>query len=268
MNCKNCNTELNSNDKYCYECGALVVNDRITLKGLLSAVLGSLGWDSRFMITFRDLIIRPQLVFEKYLNGTRKKYTNPFAFFAIGAAISVFVFNIYFDELIELSNNASFNQSETIVSNLPVEDSNTESLEESTQVDKRESITNSIMVFIFKHYYYLSFLLLPLYAFMSYLVFGRPNNYAEHLVLNAYIQGLLFFIGLLLFIFSLVLGTDLFSTGPILISVIYYSYAYYKFRDYSTGQFLLRLLKFLGIISVLLILTIIAGFLIAMLLDK
>ena len=117
MNCKNCQTELQSEYKYCNQCGAKVVNKRITIKSLISSLLISLGWDNQFFVTFRDLVLRPQLVFERYLNGTRKKYTNPFTFFAIGTALSVFVLSFYSDELINISTKASLKPSETIIKN-------------------------------------------------------------------------------------------------------------------------------------------------------
>ncbi len=91
MDCKNCKSELNPKNNFCSECGAKIIRVRITIKSLIASVLGSLGWDSNFFVTLRHLLYKPQIVFKEYINGTRKKYANPFAFFAISLAISLFV---------------------------------------------------------------------------------------------------------------------------------------------------------------------------------
>ena len=99
MNCKNCKSELNPKDNFCSECGAKIIKERITVKSLFSNLLVSLGWDSNFFITLRFLLSKPQAIIKEYINGTRKKYTNPFTFFAISLAISLFVFNQYSEQL-------------------------------------------------------------------------------------------------------------------------------------------------------------------------
>ena len=248
MNCKNCDFQLNSEDKYCNECGAKVVNERISIKSLLSGLLVSFGWDNRFFVTFRDLIVRPQVVFGKYLNGTRKKYTNPFTFFAIGTALSVFVLNLYSEELIQLSANTNLKSSETTVSTYS-EDGNSSKISKKQADFMKEQEASKIksIEFIYKYYYYLSFLLLPFFALVALFVFGKPDNYGEHLVINAYIQGLLFFFGLPIFFLSLLIEYDVYTGGSFLLTVIWYLYAYKKYRNYTLGKTLKKLLKFLGI---------------------
>lgn len=103
MKCKNCEFELNQKDDFCRECGAKNIRERTTLKRLFSNLLNALGWDSNFFVTFRMLLYQPHIVFKEYINGTRKKHANPFAFFAISLAASLFVFNHYSEDLIELS---------------------------------------------------------------------------------------------------------------------------------------------------------------------
>jgi predicted amidophosphoribosyltransferase len=97
MNCKNCNSKLSENNNFCSECGAKIVKERITVKRLLSSFFNALGWDSNFFITLRSLLSNPQSVLKEYISGTRKKYTNPFTFFAISLTISLFVYNQYSD---------------------------------------------------------------------------------------------------------------------------------------------------------------------------
>ncbi|MBI9056605.1 MAG: DUF3667 domain-containing protein [Labilibaculum sp.] len=50
--------------------------------------MGTLGWESNFLLALRYTLFKPQVIFSEYINGTRKKYANPFAFFALSLAIS------------------------------------------------------------------------------------------------------------------------------------------------------------------------------------
>ena len=268
MYCKNCQTELNPAHKYCSQCGAKIINRRITIKSLISDLLISLGWDSQFFVTFRDLILRPQLVFEKYLNGTRKKHSNPFTFFAIGVALSVFVINFYSDELIKISTKTSLKPAETLIDGLPEDVNNTKSNDKAEYMLKQQSLNKKIVDFQFKYYYYLSFLLLPIYAFIAFLIFGKPNNYGEHLVINAYIQGLLFFFSLFLFFLALLTRIDFYTSGGIISMVIYYCYAYKKYRKYSIGQTLTKLLKFLAFIIIIMLLLVVIGYIFGRFIEK
>lgn len=268
MNCKNCNTELKTAHKYCHECGAKIVEERITIKSLLSTLLISFGWDNQFFGTLRDLVLRPQIVFEKYLNGTRKRYTNPFAFFAIGVALSVFVINIYTEELINISSKDSLKPAETVYDSLNKNETNLSTEKNTIYLEQQKTINNGAVNFQYKYYYYLSFLLLPFYAFISFLVFGKPENFGEHLVINAYIQGLSLLIILPLFFITLFLDYDIHTAAAILLTIIYYSYAYKKYRKYTFGQSLKKLLKFFAIILVVLLFFVGIGILVGMSMDK
>ena len=112
MNCKNCKVELNPKDSFCIECGAKIVREQITISNLYSNLLDTLGWDSNFFVTLRHLFYKPQIVSKEYIDGVRKKYTNPFAFFAIGLAISLFVFSQYSEQFIQMSTDASLKLAE------------------------------------------------------------------------------------------------------------------------------------------------------------
>jgi len=265
MNCKNCQTELLPEDKYCNECGAIVVNERITLKSLVSGLLVSLGWDNQFFHTFRDLVLRPQTVFEKYLNGTRKRYTNPFTFFALGAALSVLVLGFYSDELIGISTSASLKPTETLLDNYHKDGIDGNESHTSTELlAQNQNMNEKLFNFLFSYYYYLSFLLLPFYTFIAFLIYGKPDNYGEHLVINAYIQGLIFFFGIILFFITLLLHTEVYTSGSLIVTVIYYLYAYKKYRRHSFGKTMVILLKFLGMMLAFMILLAIIGFIIGL----
>lgn len=92
MYCRNCKAELNPEDNFCNKRGAKIIKKRITVKSLMSNIFDALGWDSSFSVTLRHLLYKPQIVFKEYIKGTRKKYTNPFTFYTLSLAISLFVF--------------------------------------------------------------------------------------------------------------------------------------------------------------------------------
>lgn len=256
INCKNCNLEINEKDSYCKQCGARVIKKRITLKSLFSNLLTALGWDSNFVISLRYLFYKPQVVLKEYINGTRKKYANPFSFFAIIIAISLFVFNKYSDQLIQMSTDLSINQTEIL------ESPQTNKIEdvEMFGFKNEKEFKQGMMKFQLKYYNLLSFLLLPFYTLISFAVFGKPYNFGEHLVINTYILSITTFIGLLLFILSIIVGVNMYGTGIMLIPVVYYSYAYKKLYKLKLSKLIIKILKFVGILFVLMLIPIAIGF--------
>ncbi|QGY46659.1 DUF3667 domain-containing protein [Maribellus comscasis] len=232
------------------------MNERITLKYLISAVLSSFGWDNRFWVTFRDLLIRPQFVIHKYLEGTRKKHTNPFTFFAIVITISVLLNSFYFDELIEMSSNiATMSKTETETAARSLLDKDISESNTGENSLERIQFIEDLSTFLYKNYYYFSFLFLPLYTYIAFLVFRKPNNYAEHLVINTYIQGQVAIFGMFLFLIAIfVRRTETYFWGTFLLTFLYYSYVYQKIRNYSFKQLLGRILKFFMVLFILLLL--------------
>ncbi|MBL4905246.1 MAG: DUF3667 domain-containing protein [Flavobacteriaceae bacterium] len=256
MNCKNCNFELNQKDLYCNECGAKIITTRITVKSLFSNFIGVLGWDNNFFVTLRNLLFKPQIVFNEYIGGTRKKHANPFSLFAIMVAISLFVFSQYSEELIQLSTATNFQQTEII------EPISTDNLKETKDQEifgykSQNAFNEALMKVQMKYYNLISFLFLPLYTLIAFLVFRKPFNFGEHLIINTYIQSVTTFFSVLLFVFSLLTGINIFGTGILIVPFIYYSYAYQRLYNLSFGQLLLKILKFIGVTIIVAIIPII-----------
>ena len=263
MYCKNCTSELDPQNNFCSVCGAKIIRERITIKSLVSHLLIALGWDSNFFVTLRNLCYKPQIVFKEYINGTRKKYANPFTFFAISLAISLFVINQYSEQFIQMSTTPNLEQVEQIES-ASLTDNNSESASlKALGFESQEELNKSIMLFQIKHYNFVSFLYLPLCALIAFFVFGKPYNIGEHLVVNTYILSIATFLGVVLFVLSLATAINLFFYSTFL-TFLYYSYAYKKFYELSFGRLLLKILKFIGILFLFLILLIIIGFVVGM----
>lgn len=262
MNCKNCQTPLSSESKFCPTCGGKVITERITFKYLMKDVASNVfGWDNKYFRTLRAVITRPQVILKEYINGTRKKYMNPFSFFAIGAALALLVFNQFADEYVELSN--SLNEGQIELMEKAMHDNITETQKEKhlkageavpdeaalaeefkqEQLDRNAEVQKSIL----KYFNLFAFVILPIYTFIAFLVFGKPYNYGEHLVINAFIQGVTFLMTVLFFLGSLFVSPHLYFLS-MLVMVIFYTYVYAKLYDLTFGKSMVKVLKFIGVL--------------------
>jgi len=94
---------------------------------------------------------------------------------------------------------------------------------------------------------YLNFVVLinlPFYAFITFIVYGKPHNYSEHLVINFYLQGLGLLMTSVFFLISLV-STPVVYTSSILVLVLYYIYAFKRLNEYNWSKTIIKFFKFL-----------------------
>ena len=258
MNCKNCQSELSDHDKYCPQCGAQVVAKRINTKSLFNEFLYNFfGWDNSFIKTLRDMIIRPHRVVRDYLNGVRKRYVSPFIFVAVGTGLAMLVFNALSEQYLEFSNTLGEQQVEIIKDNLDLKEGSKEEKEFQQQYNELQN-PKELQESVLKYFNIITFLLLPFYTFVSYLVFGRKLNYGEHLVVNCYIQGFSFFLGVLLFVVSIYTYPPAFYFQYVII-ITYYLFTYAKLLNLGTGKAILKLLLFILVLILLLVVVFIIG---------
>lgn len=108
MNCKNCNKALKDTQKFCDECGAKVIQNRLTPKVLAAQVNEQfLSIDNKFLKTFIDLFKNPEGVICGYINGTRKRYIDVLQYFAVSltlAGFQAFLILTFFKEQLDVSN--------------------------------------------------------------------------------------------------------------------------------------------------------------------
>jgi len=255
MNCKNCEHHLEENQNFCPQCGAKVIKERISLKDIWSEfAINVFGWDNTFFRTFRQLIVGPEKLFTEYLNGTRKKYLSPFAFFAIGVAVALLVFNFFQEDFLRISGAVGQEEiqalDQQIVPDIQGLDSAAIKKARVEQVVKAQrEMTESVQRTILKYFNFYSFLLLPFYALISFIVFRKPHNYGEHLVMNSYAQGLLFHFTVVLFLMSLLLSPIWYQLA-IVVAAVYYMYAFTRLYQLNFKTGLLKFLRFLGILVI------------------
>ncbi|EAQ99773.1 DUF3667 domain-containing protein [Maribacter sp. HTCC2170] len=254
MICKNCQTSISEASKFCDSCGAKVITERLSVKNLWSDVTQNVfGWDNKFFLTIRKLITAPQEILGDYLDGIRKKYTNPITFFAIGMAISIFIFNTFDEEYLKISLDAAKVQNEWMAENIGGQYKSVELQKESLELNEK------IQKGFLKFFNIISLLLLPLYAFIAFLVYRKPYNYAEHLTVTTYIQGFSFFLSSIFFLVAINTSPFLYSIS-LLCLMFFYCYAYGKLYKLSIGQSIIKFIFFLAILFVVIIALGIMGF--------
>ena len=254
MNCKNCNHTLNDDAHFCQNCGAKIVVDRITFKALLLDVfINVFGFDSRFFTTLRTVARQPHVVINDVLSGVRKRYMNPFAFLAVGAAISLLVFN-YFDEEFRLVNSEV--NWEQIQENKRLANMDISSMEGLTQKEIKRLETqkqgaqfqlkflDGYMNFMLQYYNIFSFVFLLIYAALSKWTYWKPHNFGEHIVINAYIFGFTIYLSLILFFLAITIHPSIY-TYSVFIYIVFYMFAFGKLYKLSIGKNILKLLRFL-----------------------
>lgn len=267
MNCKNCEKPLHEKVNYCDNCGAQVIRERIVFKKLIAELWdNAFGLDNKYFTTIKLLILRPQIILGEYLDGTRRKYIKPFAFFAIAATLSLLVFNQFSDQYTKLSGNLGGATAKVIEKQIPQQNNDSTSVtsnkkflkETESQLQKQQELNEKIQAFLLKYFNIISFLILPFYTFLAFLVYGKPYNFGEHLVINAYLQGVSFLVTVFTFLASLFIDPVMYmATLPI--SMIYYTFAYGKLYELSFGRSILKLLKFILILLLLCVLIVAGG---------
>ena len=170
MNCKNCESPISPEDHYCRECVAEIVNERLTGNGIWQKLADQFfGWDNKYLLTILTLLRKPETVLNAYIGGTRKKYVAPFTFLAIGTAIAMITFNQFSDSYMEVIDMFYESEYELIESQFEKElDKEQLRLEKEAQIEQ----SRKIQQWILKYFNFLTFILIPIYAWISRLVFG------------------------------------------------------------------------------------------------
>ena len=243
--CANCHTPLDSSAKFCFDCGAKVIDQRLTLKHIANETTASfLNIDTNKPVkTFIHLFTKPEEVIGGYINGVRKRYINAFGYFTIAITLTGLFFFLFNDAYIEAIEIVTTQQS---------------------QDEFQKEIGKTINQKVFEYQTVIFFIFIPLFAFFSRLVFlkNKKYNYAEHLIINLYAQSHTSIVSILIY-FCTVWFTDVFHTMLMLvltIQILYFCYVLKKLYKLSWIKTILKLLLFIAIlIPLFLILSIIAG---------
>jgi len=200
-NCKNCG-HLVSED-YCGKCGQSIHLGRINWHYLLHEFQHSvLHVDKGIFYTIRELLFRPKVTIEDYLDGKRMNHFKPFAFVIILGTIYGFI-SYYLGYYIEPEFTSYITQ-------------------DKVAADIVKETSRETMDWVHSHYSLTMLVFLPFSALASYFVFrNKGYNYFEHLIIYAYITGIQIFLLLILYPVLYFLNTDVVYTVTF---VIIYAY--------------------------------------------
>ena len=237
--CKNCQFELKEGDEFCGRCGAKIIRKRLTIKNLFAHFVENfLNYDNKFFKTFWHLITRPEDVIDGYIKGIRKRYVSPVNYFAIALTllgIQIFIINKYFPDWLDIS---------------------------AVSLDGSEEFTRKWMETV-QEYQSLMFMAnIPIYAFISRLVFWtlRRYNYTEFLVFFLYTVPQFTFALLIPQLIFMYFGSTIgeLSLVFLFIQVLYYGYCFKRTLGLSITGLFLRFLMLIAVLAILYIILIIA----------
>ncbi|MFS4493794.1 DUF3667 domain-containing protein [Maribacter sp. 2308TA10-17] len=164
MECKNCERPLRTDYSFCSNCGARIVQNRLTFKNLWYDVTERyFNVDNTFIKTFLHLFTKPEIVIGGYIQGIRKKYLNPISYLGIALTLSgilLFVLRKFALDKIDLEAFGSSMKTET------------------TRKILNASLDISSFTFL---------LYIPLIAIAGWLIFNKKNyNLSEYSVAAIY----------------------------------------------------------------------------------
>lgn len=245
MECKNCQNQLITNQKYCHECGGKVVVHRITFKTISAEILDKFfNIDNKFYQTFVTLLKQPQEVVIGYIDGKRHKYFNPISYFAFALTLSGLYYFLLkkgvidYDQIMQNSVQSNTNE-------------------------MQQKMSIAINKFILEYSNLVTLLFIPIYVLFTKLLFSKYKkyNWAEHFIINIYLYSEASIISSLLLVFS-IFNTHLFivTSGLVMLfQFLYFAYSLKKIFGLNMKSMLLRTLLFFVLAGVAFLFIVIIG---------
>ena len=238
MNCKNCTTELKNHHNFCPNCGAKVIRNRLTIKNLWSEFSERFfNYDNTFFKTFRHLFVKPEVVIDSFVDGTRKKYLNVFNYFAISITVTGFFTFIYLKFFPEIYTGAM------------------DSLQNAYETEAQQKMFTDMMSTIFDYQSIIYFMMIPIFALVSIIVFYnyKKYNYTEHAVIYLYAYSHITMSLNILYLICILTYQPLLNYMSLLsipISILFIAYVLKRVFELSFKKIVLKTLLFLVVGSI------------------
>ncbi|MES2518641.1 MAG: DUF3667 domain-containing protein [Bacteroidota bacterium] len=213
--CKNCHHIYHG--KFCPNCGQKSETNRFTIKHILEttshAFLNVFFFFERGgSLTFKELLISPGKFLRDYLSGKRINHITPIGYVLLVGTISTLLYTYFGDEIIK---------------NMPFSDELTK--------DKAKIIsTKDVVKYVSEHQVLSTLITIPLASIISFKVYKKNSyNYAEHLVMNAFLLSQQSMIMSLFIPLLLITKIKLIATIMMVVSYIYLAWGYHQFFQVS-----------------------------------
>ena len=249
MKCKNCGNALRTDYSYCPDCGAKIIRNRLTIKGILEDFRDRfLNIDNTLLRTIGSLFAKPEVVILDYIDGVRGKFLNPVSYITLSIAFTGIFYliqrNLYPDllDLDRLMGGGS--------SNNPAYDA------------LMKENMEKFMSFTYDNLALFTFMTIPFLAVITKLVFWKMKdlNYSEHFVLNTYAYSHASVITILIYFFTF-WNEEIFyfaALGVTLVMILYYMFVLKRVFNLSLIGIIARTLLFFAVGGAIYILLIIA----------
>jgi hypothetical protein len=230
--CKNCSSPLSESTRFCEQCGAKVIKNRLTLRHIFDDFSSQfLNWDNKLLQTFITMFAKPELVIDGYITGIRKRYMNVLGYFAIAITLTGFY---------------------TYINQKFFPDTFSKLFEEMSNDPNQIQISLDFYQTFVEYQSFIFFMMIPILAAMSRLVFlkNKKYNYSEHLVLNIYTYSQAsIIITLIAFVVQFSEGAAYyFQILSLPIQILYFAYVLKRVYNLSFLQIILKTLLFIVIL--------------------
>lgn len=197
-NCKACNHPIAEVYNFCPHCGAKQVRNRLTIWSLLQGLFLKLAnLDFSFFRTTKWLLIKPEMVTNRYIDGVRKIISPPMQYALV--ALSMYgLFQFLFANFLDLILNYNF------LGGVLEGWNNYESAEPTTQ-DKMNEVINWLQ----SRNQLVLFSMIPCIAWFSFMFYRKKKyNLAEHAVISIYAVSLITVLNVLLGLIFAPVGSE------------------------------------------------------------
>jgi len=225
MNCRNCNTQVVDESHFCTNCGEKIPFKRLTTKSILtSAIQNFLDIDNKFLKTFRNLFIKPEVVIDDYAKGFRKNFVNVIGYLGIGitfVGLQFFILKKFYPEVLSVNSEGPKNH----------------------RFDIQE-----VMNVFYDYQGLITMLLIPVFSVVSWLLFidSKKYNIAEHFVINAYTtsQGIIVMFFVAMITSPLGISYSTLTLTSIIPLFIYMTFVFKRLYNISTISSLVRTIAY------------------------
>ena len=220
-NCLNCGALVDR--KFCPECGQPNIETRDNFFHMVGHFISDyLHYDSKFLQSFKSLIIKPGFLTKQYLEGKRVRYIHPLRLFFFITIFMVIMATFYYkkyehvikDEQITITDD---NRTEKKMSTINLNELDPK--ERALAIEFSRAFDN-----ISYNLKYISFFLLPLYALAFKLLYWRRKHfYVDHLIYTVHLQSFAYVLLslLLLIAYFMPSARDWFYFALIMIILLY-----------------------------------------------